>query len=180
MLIVLADGFEEIEAVTPIDILRRAGVEVIVAGVGKREVTGSHDITIETDLMIEQYQGLPDAIILPGGNPGALNLNKSEALKKLLDLMEREKKIIAAICAAPAVVLAPQGIIDGKKATCFPGYESVFGAKITFVEDRTIRDGQVITSRGAGTALEFSLEIAAQLVTPEKVQQVAKAVLYKP
>ncbi|PIU39866.1 MAG: DJ-1 family protein, partial [Candidatus Omnitrophica bacterium CG07_land_8_20_14_0_80_50_8] len=122
-LIVLADGFEEIEAVTPIDVLRRAGIEVIVAGVGKREVTGAHDITVETDLMLEQYQGIPDAVVLPGGMPGAANLNQSEALKDLLQKMKRAGKIIAAICASPAVVLAPNGILEGKKATCYPGFE---------------------------------------------------------
>ena len=179
MLIVLADGFEEIEAITPIDVLRRAGLDVIVAGVGKREVTGAHDITVETDLMIEQYQGTPDAVVLPGGMPGAENLNKSEALKDLLQKMKRSGKVIGAICASPAVVLASNGILDGKKATCFPGFENDLGPKVKFVTDRVITDGQVITSRGPGTAMEFSLELVSQLLNPEKAEQVAQKMVVK-
>ena len=179
VLIVLADGFEEIEAITPIDVLRRAGLEVIVAGVGKREITGAHEITVETDLMIEQYQGNPDAIVLPGGMPGAENLQKSEAVKDMLQKMKRSGKLIAAICASPAVVLAPNGILDGKKATCFPGYENELGPKIKFSSDRVVVDGLVVTSRGPGTAMEFSLELVSQLVSPEKAEQLAQKMVVK-
>ncbi|HXV19265.1 MAG TPA: DJ-1 family glyoxalase III [Candidatus Omnitrophota bacterium] len=180
VVIVLADGFEEIEAVTPIDILRRAGLEVIVAGVGKREVTGSHGITVETDIMIEQYQEMPDAVVLPGGMPGSENLKKSAALEDLLQKMKRSNRTIGAICAAPAVVLAAQGILDGKKATCYPGFENEFGSKVVFQDDRVVRDGQITTSRGPGTALEFSLELVSQLVSPEAAKKVSQSVLAKP
>jgi len=178
-LVVLADGFEEIEAVTPIDTLRRAGVEVIVAGVGKREITGAHDLTFETDLMLEQYQGTPDAVILPGGMPGAANLQESGALKDLLQSMKRSGKIIAAICASPAVVLAPNGILDGKRATCFPGFENDLGPKVKFSTDRVVTDGQVITSRGPGTAMEFSLEIVRRLVNGDKAEQLIQKMVVK-
>jgi 4-methyl-5(b-hydroxyethyl)-thiazole monophosphate biosynthesis len=179
VLVVLADGFEEIEAITPIDVLRRAGLEVIVAGVGKREIVGAHDITVETDLMIEQYQGAPDAVVLPGGMPGAENLNKSEALKDLLQQMKRSGKLIAAICASPAVVLAPNGLLDGKKATCFPGFENDLGPKVKFLPDRVVTDAQVITSRGPGSAMEFSLELVSQLVSAEKAEQLAQKMVVK-
>lgn len=178
-LVVLAEGFEEIEAVTPIDVLRRAGVEVIVAGVGQREVTGSHGMTIETDLMIEQYQGDPDIVILPGGMPGAANLKKSQSLEVLLEKMQKEKKLIAAICASPAVVLAPSGILDGKKATCFPGYENQLGSKVKFSPERVVTDGLVVTSRGPGTAMEFSLELVSQLVSPEAAEKLSQSMVVK-
>ena len=179
VLIVLADGFEEIEAVTPIDVLRRAGLEVIVAGVGKREVTGAHEITVETDIMLEQYQGSPDAIILPGGMPGAENLQKSEALKDLLQKMKKSGKLITAICASPAVVLAPNGILDGKKATCYPGFENELGPKVKFLPERVVTDGLVVTSRGPGTAMEFSLELVSQLVSLEKAEQLSQKMAVK-
>lgn len=179
VLVVLADGFEEIEAVTPIDILRRAGVEVIVAGVGKRDILGAHEISIETDVMLEQYQGLPDAIVLPGGMPGAKNLSESDSLKDLLIKMRKANKLIAAICASPAVVLAPTGILDGKKATCYPGFENELGPKVTFTTDRVVKDGQVVTSRGPGTALEFSLELVNQLVGTSTQEKLSQAVIAK-
>ncbi len=160
-------------------VLRRARLEGIVAGVGKREITGAHDITVETDLMIEQYQGIPDAIVLPGGMPGAENLNKSEAVKGLLQKMKQSGKLIAAICASPAVVLAPNGILDGKRATCYPGYENELGAKVKFLTDCVVVDGQVTTSRGPGTAMEFSLELVSQLVNAEKASQVAQKMVVK-
>lgn len=179
VLVVLADGFEEIEAITPIDVLRRAGLEVIVAGVGKREITGSHGITVETDLMLEQYEGLPDAVVLPGGSPGAENLNKSEALQDILQKASRSNKIIGAICAAPAVVLAPAGLLDGKKATCYPGYENQFGQKIKFSADRVVTDGLIVTSRGPGSALEFALELVGRLVDKETAEKLSKKILAK-
>ena len=179
VLIVLAEGFEEIEAITPMDVLRRAGLDVVVAGVGKREVTGAHDVIVKTDLMLEQYQGVPDAVVLPGGMPGAENLNKSEVLKDLLQKMKRSGKWIGAICAAPAVVLAPNGILDGKRATCFPGYENELGAKVKFLTDRVVTDGLVITSRGPGTAMEFSLALVSRLVSPEKAEQLNQKMVVK-
>lgn len=179
VLVVLAEGFEEIEAVTPIDVLRRAGLEVIIAGVGKREVTGAHGIKIQADAIFEEYQGLPDAIVLPGGLPGANNLKKSAALRDLLKKMKEENRLIGAICASPARVLVPAGVLEGKKATCYPGFEKEFGAQTTFVEDRVVRDGLVITSRAPGSALEFSLELVEQLVGSEEVEKLSKALLVK-
>ncbi len=178
-LVVLAEGFEEIEAVTPVDVLRRAGVEVIVAGVGQREIVGSHGITVETDIMLEQYQGHPDAVVLPGGMPGAANLRKSQSLQVLLETMQKDKKLIGAICASPAVVLAPAGILDGKKATCFPGFESQLGPKVKFLTDRVVSDGMVVTSRGPGSALEFSLELVSQLVGPEAAEKLSQTMVVK-
>ena len=179
VLVALADGFEEIEAVTIIDILRRAGVEVIVAGVGKREITGAHEITVGAEVLLEQYQGLPDAVVLPGGMPGAKNLKESEALKDLLSKMKKANKLIGAICASPAVVLASQGLLDGKKATCYPGFENELGPKVTFSQERVVRDGQIITSRGPGSALEFSLELVKELVGPAAAEKVLQATLAK-
>ena len=164
VLVALADGFEEIEAVTPIDILRRAGVNVIVAGVGKTDVTGAQGLVIKTDVQLESYQGLPDALVLPGGAQGAANLRDSEALSALIARLKDTDRVIGAICAAPAVVLSKTGVMDGKKATCYPGYEKTMGPSIRFSGDRVVRDGRLITSRGPGTALEFSLELVRQLV----------------
>ncbi len=179
VLVVLADGFEEIEAVTPIDVLRRAGLEVIVAGVGKREVPGAHGITVETDIILEQYQGSPDAIVLPGGMPGASNLQKSQAVNDIIRKVAKAGKLIGAICASPAVVLAPAGILEGKRATCYPGFEDEFGSKVVFTEERVVRDGQVITSRGPGSALEFSLELVSHLVNDETAKKLAQTMVAK-
>jgi 4-methyl-5(b-hydroxyethyl)-thiazole monophosphate biosynthesis len=179
VLLVLADGFEEIEAVTPIDVLRRAGIEVTVAGVGKKDVTGSHGITIQADVVLEKHVGDPDAVILPGGMPGAENLRKSELLKKIIEKAKKSGAWIAAICASPAVVLSPLGILDGKRATCYPGFENQLNSKISFSTDRVVTDGLVITSRGPGTALEFSLEIVNRLAGPEKAAQLASQVIAK-
>jgi 4-methyl-5(b-hydroxyethyl)-thiazole monophosphate biosynthesis len=179
VLVVLAEGFEEIEAITPIDVLRRAGLEVVVAGVGNREIKGAHEITVETNILLEQYQGIPDAIVLPGGLPGAANLKKSKALEDLLQKMKKSGKMIGAICASPALVLSPAGVLDGKKATCYPGFETDFSPKVTFSEERVVRDGQVTTSRGPGSAMEFSLELVSQLVSPDAAKKLAQGLVAK-
>ncbi len=173
VIVVLGDGFEEIEAVTPIDVLRRAGCEVVTAGMGKLEVTGSHGIMVKTDVLFEPMSGLYDAVVVPGG-PGSDKLGQSEALKAFLVKMDKAKKIIGAICAAPAVVLAKAGILDGKKATCFPGCEEHFGPKTVSLKDRVVRDGHIITSRGAGTALEFAFELVRALEGNEKAAEVSE------
>ncbi len=175
--IVLADGFEEIEAVTPIDTLRRAGVEVVLAGVGKTEVKGSRGIKILADTKLEEYQGLPDALILPGGIPGAENLRDSQAVTDLIQKMKKNDKIIAAICAAPGLVLARQGVLQGKKATGYPGYEKEFSAGTTLLNEAVVRDGKILTSRGPGTALQFSLELVRMLVDDAMAAKLAGAML---
>jgi 4-methyl-5(b-hydroxyethyl)-thiazole monophosphate biosynthesis len=163
ILVVLADGFEEIEAITPIDVLRRAALEVVVAGLEKKEVRGARGVKIIAETTFNKIKEMPDAIVLPGG-AGAKRLGRSKALKDLIVKMDRSGKLVAAICAAPADVLAQTGVLDGKRATCFPGCESSFGPRMTFVKDRVVRDGNIITSRGAGTAMEFALELVKYLV----------------
>lgn len=177
VLVVLAEGFEEIEAITPIDVLRRAGLMVTTAGVGGTEITGSHGITVVTDTTIGEIEDLPDAIVLPGGMPGAENLSKSDTLREILKRMNDEGRPIGAICAAPAVALAPTGILDGRKATCYPGFENRFGKAIVFSPDRVVIDGNITTSRGPGTALEFALALANRLAGAEMAAELGKRML---
>ena len=119
-----------------------------------------------------------DAIVLPGGLPGAKNLAASEAVAQLLVAMNETGKIIAAICASPAIVLAPLGILNGKKATCYPGMQEQFPADTKYVEESVVRDGNVITSRGPGTALDFALAIVAVLTDPATAEKIKKATLH--
>lgn len=181
VLVVLAEGFEEIEAVTPIDVLRRAGFEVTIAAVGSsKSVKGSHGIRLEADLLLKDIKETPDAVVMHGGIPGAENLAKSKEFTELLSKMKKEGRLIAAICAAPALVLAPAGILEGKKATCYPGYEKeLIAGKAIFSPERVVVDGHVITSRGPGSALEFSLEIVRSLADDKTADKLAKALLAK-
>lgn len=179
VVVALADGFEEIEAVTPIDILRRAGLEVIVAGVGKIAVRGQGGLVIQADMKIEDYTATPDALVLPGGSLGASNLKNSDAVTSLIARLDKEHRLIAAICAAPAVVLPKTGVLDGKTATCYPGFERNFGSKITFSDRRVVNDGHVVTSRGPGTALEFSIELVRRLVDDATADDILQKTLAK-
>jgi 4-methyl-5(b-hydroxyethyl)-thiazole monophosphate biosynthesis len=180
----LAEGFEEVEAVTPIDYLRRAGVEVTVAAAGSGEiVTGSHGIPIKTSAslgdLVKQGGAVSaswDAVVLPGGLPGANNLAASEALGSFLKEMAASGRWVCAICASPAVVLAPLGVLKGKKFTCYPGMEkAVSGAY--WSEDRVVIDGNIITSRGAGTAGNFAAAIIEKLISEEAAEKIAQSVL---
>src|SRR3989338_11700711 len=164
VLIILAEGFEEIEAVTPIDVLRRAGAEVTSAGLSGKVVSGAHGIKFEADIPLDDYRDSPDAIILPGGMPGARNLAESKKVADFIKKMNSQKKIIGAICAAPALALSPTGVLDGKKATCYPGFESNFSKSVKFSQERVVTDGNVITSKGPGSALEFSVKLVEQLL----------------
>ncbi len=179
VLVILADGFEEIEAITPIDVLRRAGLEVTLAGLSSKTISGSHGIKFQADILLEDFKNLPDAIILPGGLPGAKNLAESPKVVELVKKMNEAKKIIGAICAAPALVLAPNGILNGRKAACYPGFEKNFPAQVDFSHERVIVDGHVITSRGPGSALEFSLQLAEILVGKEKAESLSRDLLAK-
>jgi 4-methyl-5(b-hydroxyethyl)-thiazole monophosphate biosynthesis len=164
IVVVLAQGFEEIEAVTPIDVLRRAGLDVVVAGVGSTAVQGAQGVTFQCDVALEEIRSTPAAIVLPGGLPGAENLGKSGAVKELTLKVHENGGICAAICAAPAFTLAKYGLLDGRAATCYPSFESEFDSSTQHSEDRVVVDGNIVTSRGPGTSLEFSLKLAAMLV----------------
>jgi len=177
--IVLAQGFEEIEAVTPIDILRRAGVNVVVAGLRSKSVKGAHDITINTDVVFGEIDYIPDVLVLPGGTPGAERLAASIELRNLINNMFEDGKLVAAICASPALVLAPSGILEGKKATCYPGMEENFSSSVRVSGDKVVQDGNVITSRGPATALEFSLKIVENIIGKETADLIGeKTLLY--
>jgi len=160
--VLLAEGFEEVEAVTPIDFLRRAGIEVIIAGIGGTVLKGAHDVPITADMPVESLPGELDGAVVPGGLPGASNIAASrEATDILRDLYERGA-LVAAICAAPAFVFGPLGFLQGRTATCYPGCENDLTGAV-FSTERVVRDGNVITSRGPGTAAEFALEIIRYL-----------------
>jgi 4-methyl-5(b-hydroxyethyl)-thiazole monophosphate biosynthesis len=177
--VLLAEGFEEVEAITPIDYLRRAGIDVRVLGVSGRTVVGSHDIKIDADQGPEGLTGDYDCVVLPGGGRGADNLAASPSVVELVRRQFRAGKLVAAICAAPAVVLhGACGILQGRRFTCFPGLESkVTGA--SFSEDRVVVDGNLITSRSAGTAGEFSAAIAQALVGADASRELAGKVLLR-
>lgn len=183
--VVLAPGFEEIEAVTPIDFLRRAGVDVYVAGVGGVEVTGSHGITIRCDGAIDELKtDLPlgttiDAVVLPGGIPGANNLAASKAVVELIDRVHSGGGMVAAICAAPAVVLGNSPILQGRRATCYPGFEKHFSGDVIPSEERVVVDGKVLTSRGPGTATEFAIKLIEELVGESKALELHSTTLQR-
>jgi 4-methyl-5(b-hydroxyethyl)-thiazole monophosphate biosynthesis len=183
-IIFLAEGFEEVEAVTPIDYLRRAGVEVTIAALGGGEiVTGSHGIPVKADVslagLVKQGKAVPaswDAVVLPGGLPGANNLAASAETGSFIRAMAAAGKWVCAICASPALVLAPLGVLAGRKFTCYPGMEkTVSGAR--WSEDRVVIDGNIITSRGAGTAGYFAAAIIGKLVSEETAEKISQSVL---
>ncbi len=178
-LIVLAEGFEESEAVIPMDILKRCEVEVISAGLRSETVLGAHGIAVKTDMIFEKYNGTPDAIILPGGMPGAENLASSVKLKDLIVEMNLAKKVVAAICASPVVVLEPAGILKRKNATCYPGMEKGFSPDVRFLKDDVVVDGNIITSRGPYTAFAFGFKVAEVLSGKAKADMVASQMLRK-
>ena len=170
-------GFEEIEAVTPVDLLRRAELPVKTVGVGGKEITGAHGITVMCDLTEEEAspEGL-DMIVLPGGMPGTTNLAACEKLTEALKKADQEKRGIAAICAAPSV-LGDLEFLKGKKAVCYPGFESrLTGAEVLAVP--VVTDGHITTSRGMGTAIAFALELTKRLKDEETAKQVGRSILY--
>ena len=158
----LANGFEEIEALCPLDILRRGGVEVTTVGVGGEEIVGSHGIHVLSDLRDVFYRDAkPEMIILPGGMPGASNLDASPVVERAIRAALSSGGYLAAICAAP-FVLGKRGLLNGKEAICYPGFEKELkGATIS--QKRVVRDGKIITAAGMGVALEFGLELLSAL-----------------
>jgi len=173
----LAEGFEEIEAISMIDVLRRADLEVQVVSVtGKLEVEGSHHIKLIADILFEQvnYDKI-DMIVLPGGIPGATNLDAHSGLKEIIRKFDAEKKQLAAICAAP-LVFGNLGLLKGKQAVCYPGFEKYLtGADVLTIP--VVESDHIITGRGVGAALKFALKIVEKMVSAEKSEILAKQML---
>lgn len=176
--VLLAQGFEEIEAITPIDLLRRAEVEVITVGVTGKMVTGSHGITVEADITLDEVNpnGL-ELLVLPGGNPGFKNLEQNKVVQDLIDYCVNSNIYIGAICAAPSI-LGRMGILEGKKATVYPGMEDQLkGADVK--NNEVVIDDKIITSRGAGTSIPFAAALISVLVGQEKADEILKSIVYK-
>jgi 4-methyl-5(b-hydroxyethyl)-thiazole monophosphate biosynthesis len=198
----LAPGFEEVEALAPLDLLRRAGLEVVTVAVREaktnklidklgrigvsaanlwddgRSVTGAHGITVTADITEAALPGRLaraslEAVILPGGMPGTTNLDASSTVEKTLELAAAKDAYLCAICAAP-LVLGKRGYLVGKRATCFPGFEEYLEGAT--VGGKVIRDGKVITAAGMGVAKEFGLEIVSVLCSPEKAGEINTAI----
>jgi 4-methyl-5(b-hydroxyethyl)-thiazole monophosphate biosynthesis len=173
-LVLLIDGFEEIEAIAAIDILRRAQIEVIVAGVERALVNGSHKVAVAADRLLAEVAGREfDLVVLPGG-PGTPNLARNAAVRDVVRRHAERGKWIGAICAAPSV-LAELGLLEGRRAVCHPTAESkMTGAKLS--HDPVALDGNFITSRGAGTAVAFGLALVKHVLGAEEAARIARAI----
>ena len=173
-----ADGCEEIEGLTVVDMLRRAKIEVFMVSVMERiEIKGSHGIKFLTDCQFEEVDFSEfDAVVLPGGIPGTPNLQLHGGVQKVIREFAEQGKLVAAICAAPSI-LGGAGLLEGKRATCHPGWEEkLTGA--TVEEEKAVVDGNIITSRGMGTAVDFALAIISYLSDAETVADVRKGIVY--
>jgi len=179
VVVVLADGFEDMEAIAPIDLLRRAGCEVTVAGLGRKVILSSHRMTIVCDAQFEKCKDQAwDAIVLPGGGVGSKNLAASYDVVGTAIRLSSQGKLVAVICAAPAVVLGGSGLLEGKHVTCFPGAEKA-APSITFDQtQKVITDGNLITAIGAGAAIDFGLAIARYLFGAEEAEALRKRICY--
>lgn len=175
----LANGFEEIEALTVVDICRRAGVVVDMVSIQEgTEVTGSHNICVKADMVYaDAVFGEYDMLVLPGGLPGTTNLEAHQGLMEQLDAFYEKGKYIAAICAAPTV-FGHRGYLKGRKACCYPGMEEQLEGACR-VWDSVAVDGQVITSRGMGCAIDFALAITEVMVNQETAERLAKGIVYR-
>ena len=173
----LADGCEEIEALSQADILRRAGLDVKMVGITGDVITGAHDIKVKADIMPEDvsFKNM-EAVILPGGLLGTQNLEESEFVRETVIKAFNESKLVCAICAAPSI-LGKLGILKGKKATCYPGFEKYF-IDAEYVNTGVVRDGNVITGRAMGSAYDFAIEIIKALLGEKEAQRIKDEIIY--
>ncbi|MBO5945153.1 MAG: DJ-1/PfpI family protein [Clostridia bacterium] len=176
--IMLADGFEEIEALTPLDILRRAGLDVRTVAVGSKVAIGSHGISVICDTTIDEIKlDEVSMVIFPGGMPGSLNLDASPITNVMIDAVKKNGGHLAAICAAP-LIFGRRGMLEGKRAVCYPGFENeLVGA--TVPNDDVVTDGNVTTARGMGVAIPFSLELVKIVLGEEKANDISRAIIYR-
>ena len=171
----MADGFEEIEALTPVDILRRAGLDARMVAVGSKVAVGSHGIAVVCDMTADEVNlDEVTAVIFPGGMPGSLNLDASPYSDKFIDAVNKNRGKIAAICAAP-LVLGRRGLLEGKRAICYPGFEKELKGAI--IENApVVTDGNITTAIGMGAALPFALELVRVILGEEKANEIAAAI----
>ena len=177
--VLLAEGFEEVEALTPVDLLRRAGVETRLVGVTGATVCGARGINVVTDLSMDEVDlAKADMLVLPGGMPGTTNLYADKRVTDAVRTMADAGKYVAAICAAPSIILGGMGLLEGKKATCYPGMEEQLTGAMASTEP-VVRDGSVITSRGLGTAIPFALALVAYFCGEKQAQALAKSIVFQ-
>ena len=173
----LADGFEEIEALCPVDIMRRAGLTVTTVGIGGREIVGSHGITVRADISDSELCAEDiELIFLPGGMPGTKNLDASKAVHQAIDLAIEQNAYIATICAAP-MILGKRGILNEKEAVCYPGFENYLVGATVPADKKIVTDGKIITAKGMGVAADLGLEIVRVLCGKEKSDALRKAII---
>jgi 4-methyl-5(b-hydroxyethyl)-thiazole monophosphate biosynthesis len=173
-----ANGFEDIEALSVVDVLRRAGVDVKTVSIyDTLHVTSAHGVTIVTDILFSEVEPTEGYLILPGGMPGTTNLAAHSGLCALLQQHHAKGLPLAAICAAP-MVLGGLKILEGKKAICYPGCEGGLGGALLQADQKVVQDGNVITGKGPGVSLDFALAIAATLVGEERAHEIGKAMMY--
>ena len=174
----LANGFEDIEALSVVDVLRRAGVEVVTVSIyDTLHVTSAHGVTVVADALFADIQPTEGYLILPGGMPGTTNLGAHSGLCAMLQEHNSKALPLAAICAAP-MVFGALGILEGKKAICYPGCEGGLGGALLQADQEVVQDGHIITGKGPGVSLSFALAIAATLVGEEKALSIGKAMMY--
>ncbi len=181
VLVPLAEGFEEIEAATIVDVLRRADLGVVTAALGDRDVRGAHDIVFRADTTLDQIRSEGerfDAVVLPGGMPGASNLRDDRRVSDAVRTTHAEGGLVAAICAAP-IALEASGVLKGRRATAYPGFGDQLQSAAETCDDRVVEDGPVVTSAGPGTALEFALVLVARLTSDEMAQTLREGMLVR-
>ncbi|OIP63901.1 MAG: DJ-1 family protein [Nitrospirae bacterium CG_4_9_14_3_um_filter_53_35] len=176
VVLILADGFEEVEAMAVVDVLRRAEIEVLIAGLHQGPVTSARKVKVIPDTVVDSIRVEDfDMLVLPGGQPGSDHLNADRRVRDLIRDFHDKGKLIGAICAAP-YVLADAGILDGRRVTSYPSYRDKLGAAL-YEEKTVVEDGNILTSRGPGTALCFGLAIVRRMIGKQKAEQIREAML---
>lgn len=176
--VLLADGFEEVEALTPVDLLRRAGAEVQTVGITGKTVKGARGIPVVADILPEEVEWEEtEMVVLPGGMPGTMNLNNSPFVHDIVEFCAKTDRYLAAICAAPSIILGGMDLLNGRRAICYPGMEDgMTGAEV--VHQNCCIDERIITGRAAGAAVDFSLALCAAVMGDAAAKQVAESICY--
>ena len=174
----LADGFEETEAIACLDVIRRGEIAIQTVSIDQPDVKGAHGISVKADLLMDEVTTAHlDGIILPGGMPGTLNLEKDERISALIEYCYQNNLLIAAICAAPSI-LGKRGLLNGQKAVCFPGFETFLeGADVR--GENCVQSGSFITAKAMGAAIDFGLAIVARLKSPDLAEHIRRSICHE-